>query len=492
MTSIKKLAGETVIYGVSHILPRILHFIVFTMYLTRKFPTTEYGIYNDLYAYATILLTLLVYRMDTSFFRFGSNNKEIQKVFSTALMPLLISTVILVGVVFSFAKPIAELLSYGSSVHYIKWFALILGFDAAATLFYGRFRLQNRPIRFLIYRVANVILTIFFVLFFLEILPRFNNNLLLSIGNTLGVSNPLDYVFLSNLIASGLILVLMIPEFLKVQWSFDFSLWKKMFFYALPLVIVSLAGNINQAAVPIQKYFLNDSITENLANAGLYAAAAKIAMLLMLFTTAFNYAAEPFFFNNAKDKDAPRIYGQVALAFTMVASIVIMVIIFYSHLFQLIVGIEYRSAFYVVPILLMAYLFLGLYYNVSIWYKLADKTYIGALISLGGAIVTLVISIILLPHMGKIASAWAALACYSFMCTLAWWTGKKYYPIHYPIAKIGKYILLTTLILFGAHHLEQIITNNWIFMGIGTSIILIYLLFIWLTEKSFIQSIKSN
>lgn len=483
MSIIKKLAGETLIYGMASILPRVLNILMTLVYLTYRFKDTEdYGSYNEMYAYVTIFLTILVYRLDTAYFRYGSRADDKSKVFSTALVPVILSAVVVVGAVLYYSPSIANWISYGDRPHYIQWFALIIGFDAVATLFYGKFRLASQPRRFLFFRMANVVLTILFILLFLEVFPRvapaFGNR----VGSFFGVTKELDFVFLANLLASGSILLLLIPEFIKVQWSVDTALLKKMLVYSFPLIIVGLAGNINQAfAVPLQKYFLGADTAANLSDAGLYAAAAKIALLLNLFTVAFNYAAEPFFFNNAKEDKEKKAYGQVALAFTIVCVIVIIGIVTFSGLTQYLVGEKYRASLHIVPWLLFAYFFLGLYYNVAIWFKLSDKTIVGAVISVIGAIITLGVSILLLPKLGTVASAYAAVVTYAFMIVAGYLTGQHYYPIKYPVKKILAYVGVAILMTVSLVWLRN--SFGLISIGVGMAYLAMVVVYVWKNER---------
>lgn len=484
MSLLKKLAGETAIYGLSHIISRVLLFVVFTIYLTRRFngDTAEYGIYTDMYSYATVILTILVFRMDTALFRYGSKG-DLQKVFNTGFFAVLGFCLLVLLALLPFGKSIAGMLTYGDSPHYIRWFAYILVLDAITALVFARLRLQSRPYRFVIYKLLNVGLTVVLVLLFLEFLPKYAPAAFAEINEYLGVSRQIDYVFYSNLLASGAVVLAMLPEFKSLRFEFDPSLFKKMFWYSMPLVFVGIAGNINQAfAAPLQKYFLGDNILENLANAGVYGAAAKLAILLNLFTTAFNYAAEPFFFNNADNKDTLKVYGKVALAFTIVACLAALGLIFYIDIVILLLGDQYRSGATVVPILLFAYIFLGLYYNVSIWYKLKDKTYIGALISFLGAFITIVVSLLLLPVIGEIASAWAALGCYVSMVVVGYFVGQKYYPVEYPVSRILGYIFTTALLSIGALYLRTVDGLGLFYFAIITLIFALYTFLIYKKE----------
>jgi O-antigen/teichoic acid export membrane protein len=474
MSLLKKLAGETAIYGLSHILSRVLLFIVFTFYLTRRFDgdASEYGIYTDMYSYAAVILTILVFRMDTAFFRYGSKG-DINKVFNTGFIGVLGFCIIILILLLTNIEWLSSILKYNESPHYIRWFAYILVLDAITALVFARLRLQSRPIRFMVYKLLNVGLTLILVLTFLEFLPTYYPTQFEQLNTTLGVSRQIDYVFFANLLASGAVVLAMVPEFKTFKFDFDYSLFKKMLWYSLPLVAVAIAGNINQAfAAPLQKYFLGDGILENLANVGVYGAAAKLAILLNLFTTAFNYAAEPFFFNNSDRKDSLEVYGKVALAFTIVACLATLGLIFYIDIIILLLDETYRSGINVVPILLFAYVFLGLYYNVSIWYKLKDKTYIGAIISFMGAFITIVISLLFLPTIGTVASAWAALACYISMVIVGYLIGQRYYPVPYPIKKILGYIIATVVLSLFALHIRPFFDVSLLYFLLMTIILL--------------------
>ncbi len=451
MTSLKSFAKETVIYGLSHILPRILHYIVMTVYLTYRFndQTSDYGIYSDLYAYSSIILVLMIFRMDTAYFRFGSKYANKDLVFSTVLVPIFITVGILGGGLFVFSGGLAELMGYAEQTHYVRWFAIILSLDALSATVFARFRLANRPWRFLFYRVANVIITILAVLFFLEFLPWFNPSGYDMFMEKLSIKNELDFVFLSNLIASVSVFALLLPEYFKAKFAISRELLREVLQYSWPLVIVAVAATLNQSlTIILQKYWLPGTWEENLNWVGIFGAAAKLAILLNLFTTAFNYAAEPFFFNNAAKENKKEIYGDVTLMYAIFSSIVAMGTYLFIDLFVLLIGSNYRPGIVVVPILLIAYILLGIYYMVAIWYKLADKTLFGALVSFVGVIITIVASFILLPTLGIVGAGWTALICYFTMLILCYKLGQRYYPIEYPVKRVLIILLWTGLIIF--------------------------------------------
>ncbi len=494
MSLIKKLAGETVIYGVSSILPRVLHYIVFTIYLTRKFPEqSDYGIYKDLYAYATIILVLLVYRMDTAFFRFGSREDGVAKTFTTAMIPIFFTSMVIVGIMWLNADSIAAMLKYPGQAYYVKWFALILGFDALTALPFAKFRMENRPMRFLFVKLLNVFLTILIVLFFLELCPILKDRGVNWVNAVYDPNRKLDYIFIANLIASFVVFLVVLPELFKEKFHFDIALWKKMLKYSLPLVVVGIAGNINTAfAAPLQKYFLGGNLSENLTNVGIYAAPASLAIFLNLFNVAFNYAAEPFFFKNYKDSNRENLFGKVALLYTIFGSLVLLGILMYLDSFMMIMGSNYRSATEIVPILLFANLFLGLYYNFSIWYKLKDKTHIGAIISIIGAIITLVISILFLPKIGYLASAWAAFACFAFMALAGYVTGRMYYPIDYPIARILSYIAIAFILFKISVYVSGMGLSTLLFFIVNSLLLIVFMCLAYLLDRKTLQEMIST
>ena len=490
MSLIKKLAGETVIYGLSSILPRILHFTVFTIYFTRKFPTqSDFGIYRDLYAYATILLVMMIFRMDTAMFRFGSRELSVPKAFGTAIVPVF--TFVLIGFLLMFfnAETIAEILGYNNQGYYVKWFSFILGFDALSALPFARYRLENKAKKFMMLKLLNTGIMILIVLFYLEICPW-----LIEQGHTWAqaVFDPnkkLDYIFKSNLIASSIIFMMVLPDLIHVKINLDWTLLKKMIAYTAPLVVVGLAGNINTAfAAPLQKYFLGgENLTQNLTQAGIYAAPAALAIFLNLFTTAFNYAAEPFFFKQHDQSTRTLLFGNVSLLYTIFSIFVLLGIVMYVDLILLIMGKNYRSATEIVPILLFANVFLGLYYNFSIWYKLKDKTHIGAILSIIGALITLIVSIFYLPRIGYLASAWGALACFSFMAIAGYVTGQIYFPIKYPIIKICRQIIFAFILVWLAKWFASTQSDQILIYTFNTGLLILYASLTYALEKDLIR-----
>lgn len=496
MSLIKKLAGETILYGLSSILSRLLNYFVLATYLTRVFVEDEvgdYGIFGIMYAFSALLMVFFTYRMETTFFRFGGQEDRLEESFSTASISILYTTAALVALIVFFSEPISQyLINQSGKGRFVIYFALIMGFDTLVALPFARLRLESRPLRFAIFKTLNILVNIAVIIFFLEICPRWSTN-----SNWLSFYDRqwnLDYVFLANLTASVFTLLLFLPQYLKTKWSFNKDLWYKMLRYAGPLVIVGLAGVINQTLDRILlNKFLPGTEADNLVQVGIYTACVKIAVLMNLFITAFNYAAEPFFFRNANRSDAKEVYGQVAQAFSLVGSLVFLGIMLYLDWVKYIIGADYRGGLGVVPILLVAYFFLGLYYNFSIWYKLTDRTSIGAYISVGGALITILLNILLIPKIGYMGSAWAALATYGFMAIANYLASRKYYPINYPVGKMAVYLFLAIGAYFLSEVLRTWLAENLLMVFIvNTIILLVYLAIIGWIERSLLMEQFKN
>ncbi len=456
MSLLKKLAGETAIYGGATILSHLLNFIIITPYLTRILDgqRSEYGVHGLMYAFAGLLMVLLTYGMETAFFRFGRQMEDRERAFSTASISLLSSTMVFMALMVIFSPGIAGLLTQSSDAAYVIYFAGLMGFDALCAIPFARLRLENRPMRFAMLKVVNVVVNGGLIVVFLEVLPLLAPNA--TAGSWLNpAGRELHYVFIANLVASVVTFVMLLPWWRRVQWQFDRELWRKMMAYALPLVVVGISGMINQLSDRfLLKELLPGDLKGNLDQLGVYNACIKIAVLMNLFTQAFKYAAEPFFFSHADRSDARLLYAKAGQAFTLVGSFAFLGIMLYLDYFQYLIAGSYREGLIIVPITLLAYLFLGIYYNFSTWYKLTDQTRMGAYISIGGTIITLIVNVVLIPRIGYAGSAWAALACFGFMMAAGYLLGQRYYPVPYPIGRMAAYILLALGFYWGSERLS--------------------------------------
>ena len=448
MSLLRKLAGETAVYGATTVAARLLNYLLVPIH-TRVFAPEEYGIVTDLYAYVGFFVVLFSYRMETAYFRFAGNDPAQQRrTFVTASGSILLSSLVLSGLLALNAEPLAIALRYSHQDWAVAWMALVLGLDALTAIPFAQLRHRGRAARFGMARMLNIGVNIGASLFFLLLCPALYEK---GVGWVNLVYDPdlgVGYVFYANFLASLATLVFVLPEFggleqLKVFWrDFDGELWKKMMRYGLPLVVVGLAGIVNEVLDRILlKYLLPGDLETRLTGVGIYGACYKLAMLMTIFTQAFNYASEPFFFRHADRGDAPALYARVARAFAAVGALVFAGVMLFLDVFQLFIGEGgYREGLAVVPILLMANLLLGLYYNVSVWFKLTDRTLMGAWIALGGAAVTIALNVWLIPQIGYLGSAWATLACYATMLLITWALGRLFYPVPYPVPRILLYI----------------------------------------------------
>lgn len=440
MSLFKQLAGETIVYGFSHVLGKVLNYVLIAFYLTRKLSgqQAEFAIYKELYFYVAIILILLGMRMETTFFRFGSQGEGYKKAFSNGLATVIATSLLWFIPAFLFSDELAAVLSYPGRGVYVQILSALILVDLLIAMPMARFRLDQRPIRFAVLQTGSIILNILLVLFFLEVCPWMG-------WDHLYHEDILVDVFLANLLGRAVLLLILLPDTFKLGWNFDPAIMKKMIFYAWPLVLVGLAGVINQSSyIILQKYWLGDGLSKNLSAGGVYAAAAQIALLMNLFVTAYNFAAEPFFFKQAKRSDANYIYAQMAQAFVWVAAFIMLGLLLFADVFAIIVDETYRDSMYVVPIILVGYFFLGLYYNLAIWYKVTDKTIYGTLIAGVGTLLTIAVNLILLPKVGVLASAYAAMACYIIMAVLCYLIGRRHLRIPY---RIGRFLLVLGLVL---------------------------------------------
>lgn len=438
MSSIKKLAGQTVIYGGTSIISRLIGYLMVPVH-TYIFNPSEYGVVGELYAYVSLLIVLLTYGLETAFFRFNSivPDDEKNKVYGTSLVSLLITSVIFIAAMLFYNQNVASLLNHGDHPEYITWFALVIAFDAISTMPFARLRAQNRPRKFAFVKFANIFVNVFVTLFFLIVCPwLLKMNVMPDVVNAIYDKEiGIGYIFLANLAASAVTLLLLFSEIHPSRLSFNWKLWKQMIFYAFPLLIFGLAGIVNET---MDRILLKELSPADIAQSqvGIYSACYKISILMTIFIQAFKYAAEPFFFAKAKDSDAKRNYSLVMTYFVLTCSFIFLGVMLYIDVVQHFIGKDFREGIAVVPILLMANLFLGIFYNLSIWYKLTGQTRFGAYISIVGAIITLALNYFLIPVMGYMGSAWATFICYGSMMVISFIIGQKYYHVDYQVGKI--------------------------------------------------------
>ena len=450
MNPLKKLAGQTAIYGLSSIIGRLLNYLLVPLY-TRYFTTAEYGEVTTLYAYVAFLVIILTYGMETAFFRFSQSEQDKKSVYSTTLISLLISSIVFIVLMFVNADSVATALNFNGHPEYIQWFALIIGLDAVSSISFAKLREQNKAARFALIRLLNIFINIGLNLFFIIYCPfAIKNNLPSAefVQSIYSDSVGIGYIFIANLAASVVTILLLLPEMLSSSWRFKPQLWKKMMVFALPLMVAGLAGITNET---IDRILLSHLLPSNIAasEVGIYGAYYKLSIIMTLFIQTFRFAAEPFFFAQEKERNAKKAYADVMKYFTIITATIFLGVMIYYDLVQQFIGGEFHDSrgLVVVPVLLFANLFLGIYYNLAVWFKLTEKTRFGAYLSLFGAVVTLALNFVFIPVLGFEGSAWATLICYFSMTVASYFLGKKHYPIPYDLKRIGLY-LGTTLLLF--------------------------------------------
>ena len=448
MSLLKTLVGQTAIYGLSSIVGRLLNFLLVPLY-TSVFAPEEYGIFSVLMTVVAFVMVVLTYGFETAFFHFTNKEEDSEKVLSTGFVSLLSTSLLFLLLAAFYSESIANLLHVSEYPNFIYWLAWILVLDVLTTLPFAKLRVDHRAWRFAYIRLVNIAVNIGLNLFFYLLCPY-----LLKQGVAPdfveGFYNPamgIGYIFISNLIASAVTLLLLAPEILKLKPSFDFALWKKMGKYGFPLLIGGLAYVTNEMAdrLLLERLLPKDTAT---AQVGVYSACYKIAIFMTLFVQAFRYGAEPFFFAQAQKKDAKEQYAIVMryfIAFT--AFIFLSISVFIDIIKHFIQDEAYHAGLDVVPILLLANLFLGMYYNLSVWYKVSGKTRFGAYLSVAGAAITIGLNVLLIPTMSYMGSAWATLICYASMCVMSYVFSRHHYPISYNWKYISFY-MITALSLF--------------------------------------------
>jgi O-antigen/teichoic acid export membrane protein len=476
---LKKLLGQTAIYGLSSIVGRLLNYLLVPLY-TRYFTTSEYGDVTLLYAYAAFLLIILSYGIETAFFRFSQREPNKRVVYSTALISLLISSSLFVGFIYFNAQSIANTLSFGQHPEYIQYFAFIIGLDTLSSISFAKLRELNQATRFALIRLLNIFINIGLNLFFIIYCPfAIKNNLPTAefIQSIYSPSIGIGYIFIANLVSSVVTILMLVPEMSKSLWRFDKALWRKMMVYALPLMVAGLAGITNETIDRILlQYLLPADISAS--EIGLYSAFYKLSIIMTLFVQTFRFAAEPFFFSQERERNAKQVYAQVMKYFSIVTAFIFLSVMIYYDLVKQFIGTSFHDerGATIVPILLLANLFLGLYYNLSVWYKLTEKTSYGAYMSLFGAAITIVLNLVLIPYFGFVGSAWATLCCYFLMALCSYFLGQKYYPIPYPLGRIAMYFGL----VIGFYFLSAYLSLG---MAINTFFLIVYIVVVYVLEK---------
>ncbi|MFW5851981.1 MAG: lipopolysaccharide biosynthesis protein [Bacteroidota bacterium] len=453
MSILKKLAGETAIYGMSTIIGRFLNFLLVPIY-TRFFTQSDYGIVTELYSYTVFLMIFLTYGMETGFFRFSQNQEDKPNVYTTIIGSLASSSLFFIALVAVFLGPISEGLGYYSQQEYIMWMAIVIGVDAFSTIPFAKLRSQNKALKFATIKLINIGINIGLNVLLIIVFPYLFRTYEYSWIPEFARQPDIAFIFISNLIASCVTLLMLLPEIIspKDHHTFDRVLLKRILSYSWPLLIAGLAGSINEVYDRISlRYFLTvpdgvDSSKYILSQVGIYGANYKLAMIIAIFNQAFRFAAEPFFFSRMHATDARELYAKIMNYFVAFTVFIFLVIMLYIDVFKHFIGSKFHEGLHIVPILLLANIFLGIVFNLSIWYKLSNKTRYGIWIVGFGALITIAINMAFVPIYGYVACAWATLACYVLMTILSYRLCQKHYGIPYNLKKIGTYFLVAGLL----------------------------------------------
>ncbi len=442
MKALKKLTGETAIYGVPSIVGRFLNWWL-TPYWTYTFTQAQTGEIINVYSYVAFLIVILTYGLETGYFRFASKEEDKDKVFSTSFISIIFTTLSFVILLFTFKGGIADFMQMANHPEYILIMGITIALDIISAIPFAKLRIEKRPIRFAIIKLINIGFNIFFNLFFLSILPWFVGKYPETfISNLYDPNFGIGYVFISNLIASLVAFILLIPHF-KFTLKFDFVLWKKILSYSFPIFIVGITGMINMQAdkILIPKLLPNES--DPMGQLGIYGANFKLAVLLNMFIQAFRFAFEPFFFNQKEDGDSKKMYALVLKYFSILGLIIFVGMSSFVDIIKVVNAPEFRVGIGIVPIVLLANFFMGVYFTLSLWYKLSDKTRYGAYMGIVGSIITLAINFLFIPVYGFYASAFAILVCFIVMTVLSYFLGQKFYPIPYDLKNFFFYLIFS-------------------------------------------------
>jgi len=467
--SVRTLARQTVIYGLSSIVPRFLNFLLVPLY-TYFFKPADYGIVADLYSWAVLLNIVVTYGMETAVFRFTKNDSSGVSAFATAFYSILISSLLFFFAVALNAAYISDILGYPGRDRYVIYFAFIIAIDAVSAILFVKLRVDEKALRFSIVKIHNVALNVLLNLCFIVLFPWFFKRL----GQNFTLT--VDYIFIANLFASAFTFLLLV-DLIPSPGVAQFRLWKSMLVYGIPLMLSGIVGAINDVIDrQFIKYFSPKSVVNPLADLGVYFANLKIAVILVLFVQAFRYAAEPFFFKNADEKGGRESFARVAVLYVSVSMLVFLFTYANLPVFKYFIGSAYWSGLFIVPVVLLANVFAGLYLNFSMWYKLADKTFMGFLIILIGCLFTVVLDYFFVPIYGYPAAAVIRMFSYILITVICYVLGQRYYPIPYRIDAIVLYFAVALVLFVGQFFVTKFLSGGWV-MLINNILFLIFVFY---------------
>lgn len=448
----KSLAKDTAIYGVSSIVGKFVNWCLVPVY-TQVLATGEFGVMTNIYSFTALIMVILTFGMETGFLRFVNKGEdEPMTVYSTALIFVgSLSLLFLVGCLI-FLQPISNFLEYSHHPDYIAIMAVVVAIDSFTSIPSVYLRYKKRPLRFAAVKLGGIFTTIFFTIFFLLICPKLDSSL---ISWFYDPNYKEGYVFVANIFGSLVSLLILIPQLVGFRYRLDGHLLGQMVSYSFPLLILGIAGILNQTVDKILYPYLFDNKELAFQQLGIYSACSRLAIIMMMFTQAFRFAYEPFIFAKNKDADNSKAYTEAMKYFIIFSLIIFLGVMFYLDVIKLFIrSAAYYEGLDVVPIILIGYILFGIYFNLSFWYKMIDKTYFGAVFSIIGCVLTVALNIIFVPRYGYIASAWATLICNFIMMLMSYYFERKYRPIPYDLKTIGLYVLLAGVLYIAGYYVE--------------------------------------
>ena len=468
MSEMRSLAKDTAIYGISSIVGKFLNYLLVPLYTYVLKQTSDYGIVTNLYAWTALLLVILTYGMETGFFRFANkDNQDSRTVYKTTFLCLLLTSTVFALVCVLWRAPIAAAMGYADHAEFIAMMAVTVALDAFSSIPFAYLRYQKRAMLFAGLKLLFVVLNIAFNLLFLIVLKK----------------QDVVWVFVSNILATSIQTIVLLVFTLPRGGAFSLPVLSEMLRYSLPLLVLGVAGIMNQTLDRILFPILYTG-EDAQAQLGIYGACFKVAMVMMMFTQAFRYAYEPFVFSKHKDKQSVEAYADAMKYYIIFSYLILLLVVFYLDIFRYIIGSAYWEGLKIVPVVLWTYVFQGVYFNLSFWYKLTDETRWGAYFSLTGLLITLVLQIVFVPKIGYWASCGSSLVCYFVIMWLSYLIGQKKAPIPYDMKRIGAYTALTVGLLAVYYALRLYYVHGmWANMAIGTGLLIVYLLV--LTRRDF-------
>ena len=482
MNKIKSLASQTALYGIPTIVGRLLNYFLVPLH-TLIFSPQEFAPVAYFYAFVALLLIVFTHGMETTFFRFSSDSRtDKPKYYNYAFTSVLAVSGIVTIILILASDGLASMADYTGQGQIVRWLAAILFMDAVVSIPFAQMRLENKARKFAITKMVNIILNILFQLFFLLLLPKMavsENSIFYDLASS--IYNPdlgIGYIFLANLLANVAMVAILWPYFSKVRLRLDSTSFKKMLAYSTPLLLTGVAGWFSEQ---FDKVLIRGFMSET--DLGVYAQTFKLALLIQLAVQAFRYAGEPFFFSNAKDKEAPQLFADVLYYFVIFAMIIFVCIgLNVDWIAELMLRRpEYRTALYIVPIIMMGKIFFGIYMNISMWFKIKDKTIYGTYFTVLGAVISILGNTLLIPVLGITGSAITVLLVYSSMTIVCYRVGRNHFRVPYPIQSIGTYLITGSIIVWASFQIR--LDNSLLDAGFNILMALIYCLTVWFIER---------